>query len=438
MNRKLCTAFVALLAIAAFGFTAVAAQALTPELGRCLKKGTAGGIGYSSATCTTIGTGTKALYEWLPGAANKHFVSAEGKSTFETPGKVKITCVSDTDEGEYTGTTTDTEKITFKECVTTAPKGAACTSAGQTSGTIVTTTLTSTLGVINAAKKEIGVSLEGPEGVFAEFTCGETRVVITGSVIGKVPTNKMESKFSVAYSAAKGKQKPEQFEGAPKDTLTCAIAGKPSEQCGFTSKDVVVNAEPLEIRVLPEPVWWVNGQLFAGSEAIAEATTVTVPFKLEFALEGGKGPKFTIECTKEKVKGGAIEAPGTRTEEAEVYEGCKVVGKEAECTVLTIGTEPLEAHLEGAVTKEKLKFVPKVGSRIAAYKIEGSSCNVKGSYEADGAMICGYEGVETEELEHTLAFTKTSGTLITVNGSAATLTVTDKVHLASGLEFSAP
>jgi hypothetical protein len=50
---------------------------------------------------------------------------------------------------------------------------------------------------------------------------------------------------------------------------------------------------------------------------------------------------------------------------------------------------------------------------------------------ANGIMICGHSGVDAEGTEHPLAFTKTSGTVVEVNGQAAVLTVTDEVHLAS-------
>ena len=161
------------------------------------------------------------------------------------------------------------------------------------------------------------------------------------------------------------------------------------------------------------PKWWVGGTLLVGSEPIAEETTMTNPFKLEFALALGKekGGSVGIACTKEKIKNGMIEAPGSRTEEAEVYEGCEVVGQ-PQCSVGSIGTpgtittNALKATLE-AGTPEKLKFVPESGSTIATFEINETapSCAENNFvFKADGEMICNYEKVENEELEHPLEF----------------------------------
>ena len=160
------------------------------------------------------------------------------------------------------------------------------------------------------------------------------------------------------------------------------------------------------------PEWWVGGSPIGSSEPIAEETTMTKPFKLEFALTAGeKAGSIAIACTKEKIKNGVIESPGTRTEEAEVYEGCEVVGQ-PQCSVGSLGTpgtittNPLRATLE-AGTPEKLKFVPEAGKPIAAFEIKeiGPSCAENGFvYRANGEMICDYKEVEEEELEHPLEF----------------------------------
>jgi hypothetical protein len=432
MSNKHFAALASLLAVAAFAVVPALAQAGGPELGRCIKKTLAGGTGYSNATCTTTTSGSTAKYEWQPGpGAKPSFTSTEGLSTFETLAKSKMTCKSDSDKGEYTGPTSDTETITFSGCESSATP---CTSAGQGSGTIVTTSLTSTLGVIDKAKKEVGVSLEGPSSTFAEFECGGSSQVISGSVIGKLPVNKLLTHFTETFTQAKGKQKPEQFEGQPKDTLRCGEL-----QCGFKSKDTVLNEETLEIRLSSSPRWWVEGKLLVGSEAIAEATNVTTPFELAMTGKDIVEP-FTIQCTGVRIKGGKIEAPGTRTEQAVVYEGCSVPGKPT-CTVGTTETKPLKATLEGPAGATKLKFEPQSGNEIATYVVTG--CAVFGNYQANGDMICNYSGVAAESSEHPLEFTAASKSKVKFqfNGkpmeTAAPFTGTDKVHLASGKLWSA-
>ncbi len=245
VTQKHFAGLVGLLAVAAFAVMPVVAQAAPPELGRCVKVA-AGSGKYAEPGCEKKVVGTKAIYEWEPGAIEPGFTSTEGKSTFETVGKLKITCTSDTDEGEYTGIKTDSEIITFVGCKYDSYPCQNTSSAGE----IVTEPLTSVLGFIKKPK-EVGVSLEGPAGVFAEFKCGDWRVSINGSVIAKVtPISKMTLTFTEAFKATAGKQKPENFEGEPKDTLTCTFEVNKlvtSEQCGFTSKDTITNEEELEI-----------------------------------------------------------------------------------------------------------------------------------------------------------------------------------------------
>jgi len=443
MNKKLSISLAPLLVLAALAVMPVMAQAAPPEYGRCIKV-KAGTGKYKDAGCEK-GVVLKGSYEWLPGPGPKpNFTSTEGKSVFETPGKEKLTCLSDTDKGSYTGAKTDSETIVFTGCEIAGVK---CQNGLP--GEITTKVLTSEIGYIKKPTT-VGVSLAGPGGVFAEFECGGLTVVISGSVIAPVPVSKMQTTIVVKFIASKGHQKPEKFEGAPKDTLTCTVLqeGKElkSEQCGFTSTDTITNEEAIEANEAVEPIeapkWWVEGKLLAGPEPIAETTTVPVPFKLE--LHGKKIGNFTIECTEVKVEGGVITPPGSRSEEAIVYGSCIVVGK-PECAIGTTKTKPLTANLEGPTGSEKLKFEPQVGSEIAMWKVTQVAgkppCTVKGLYRTNGEMICNYKAVESEEPEHPLEFTAGSGSKVTATGSGAEgsagFIVTDRVHLASGKLWSA-
>jgi hypothetical protein len=261
MRKRFLVGTATLLAVTASVAIPVAAQAAAPELGRCVKvaKGSAGR--YKDPGCEKGEVTTKGLYEWMPGAIKNHFTSQEGASTFETVGssfKDTIKCAADTDTGEYTGAKTDLEIIVFTGCKATSLiglKGLTCENGAP--GEITTQVLTSTLGFIKQpATTSVGVSLEGPGGLFAEFRCGPLFVVISGSVIAPItPISKMTLKFKEKFKAAHGIQAPEHFEGAPKDTLLCKVyestgPGGPlltSEQCGFTSADTVTNEEPLEV-----------------------------------------------------------------------------------------------------------------------------------------------------------------------------------------------
>jgi hypothetical protein len=200
----------------------------------------------------------------------------------------------------------------------------------------------------------------------------------------------------------------------------------------------------------PTSSWWVEGKLLEGTEPIAEETNVTVPFKLEFKYEGTKAVK--IECKDEKIEKGMIEAPGKRSEKAEIFEGCEVVGEEAVCSVTskeslpgTIRTQALKAKLEGPPGAEKLKFTPEEGETITELEIEeiSSSCAEKSStFKVHGEMTCNYKDVGLEKVEHPLEFTATSGSKVIVEGTKtpgelAVFEVTDMVHLSSKMPWSA-
>jgi hypothetical protein len=178
------------------------------------------------------------------------------------------------------------------------------------------------------------------------------------------------------------------------------------------------------------PQWWVAEKLLTGTSAVAEATNVTAPMKIETA-------GLTFECKKVKVKNGFIEAPGKVLDESEVFEECSVVGQSG-CSIPTTESFPLKATLERVGEAIKLKFEAQAaGNELAVFKINGAGCTVTGTYKIDGTMVCDYPGVETESLEHPLEFTATSGSKVKVGTLSATFTGTVKVWLASGQKWSA-
>jgi len=225
-----------------------------PGLGRCVKVSRGAGS-YKDSGCETAEVEEGGNYEWLPGAAKNKFTSAEGKSVLEVESeggkakRLKLTCISDTDSGEYIGESEDLETIVFTGCTS---EGLKCTSKGEPAGTVSTTLLRSLYGFI-ARPKDVGVSLQPASGgSFAEFECGGLPVVIRGSVIAPTtPISKMTTKFTEKFKGTLGKQIPEKFESEPKDVLEISFAGEPFKQVALTSTDVITNEEPLEIREAP-------------------------------------------------------------------------------------------------------------------------------------------------------------------------------------------
>jgi hypothetical protein len=66
-----------------------------------------------------------------------------------------------------------------------------------------------------------------------------------------MPTDKMATTIPLRFTAKKGKQDPEGFEGAPKDVLETSIAGEPPQQSGLTVKQSTQTSEgPIEVNAV--------------------------------------------------------------------------------------------------------------------------------------------------------------------------------------------
>jgi hypothetical protein len=178
--------------------------------------------------------------------------------------------------------------------------------------------------------------------------------------------------------------------------------------------------------------WWIAGSAFTGTAELAETTKVVSNFKLEMH---GEGILFTIECEGVKIKGAKIENATERSDPGDTFEKCIAVGK-PECTVSASTTQPLKAVVAGTTGAFKLKFEPKTGTEIGKWTVSGALCSEKGSYLANGTMICNYNGIETEALEHPLEFTTTSGSNVKVGGVSSKFTLTYEDKLASGQKWS--
>jgi hypothetical protein len=161
-----------------------------------------------------------------------------------------ITCTGEEGTGEYTGMkTVGAVTLTFTGC---ERAGSQC-SSGTTAGVVVSSPLAGTLGVdkrgSTSAKDKIGLDLSpvGGAGTILTFSCGASSVSVDGSVIAPVKSNKMSLTSTLKYRASKGKQKPEGFEGAPRDVLEVAINSAPAEPAGLTLTMTVTDVEALEV-----------------------------------------------------------------------------------------------------------------------------------------------------------------------------------------------
>jgi hypothetical protein len=230
--------------------------ATPPEFGRCVKvaKGVKGS--YSNAVCTSPATPEKFGFEWQPGPGPKAKFSTKIKeltvATLETVKKATVVCKGEASTGEYTGTkTVGNVVVTFTAC---EMAGVKCTSAGAGEGEVVTTTLEGELGIEKTSiegplKDKVAMDLfpVGKTGPFMQFNCGPTAVSVRGSVLNPVKSNSMLLSATLKYAVSSGKQKPENFEGLPKDVLETEFDEAAAEQSGLKLTTQQTNEEKIEI-----------------------------------------------------------------------------------------------------------------------------------------------------------------------------------------------
>ena len=113
------------------------------------------------------------------------FTSTSGEGTLFAEGVAKVSCKSDTNEGEFTSSTTGTGTVTFHECTSLGTK---CTTPGQPKGTIKTNELS--VHLVYLAGGAPGILFKpGESGVFTTFECagGLVHIQVEGSgVLGGV------------------------------------------------------------------------------------------------------------------------------------------------------------------------------------------------------------------------------------------------------------
>jgi hypothetical protein len=210
---------------------------------------------FTAATCVTESKPHTGKYEWEQGVTDTQFTttSKEGKTvTLETIKGVKVTCLSETGTGEYTGAKTVGDVVLKLAGCAFPSHPSKCTSAHAAKGTIDSEPLDGVLGVEKQAKADasnkIGLELyPANAGPVMEFDCEGTTVSVSGSVIVPVKTNKMLVTQALTFKATKGKQKPEEFVGGPKDILEMSVNGAPVEQAGLSVAIAQTNGQEVEV-----------------------------------------------------------------------------------------------------------------------------------------------------------------------------------------------
>jgi hypothetical protein len=256
--RGIRIAGLCLIVVFATGAIVASAWAEAPEFGRCLKTKEGGGTKYTSAKCTVVAAGEKENFEWYPAFGESKPLEKAGFTTtikpativlLETKSGTKITCTGETSGGAYTGDkTVGGIVLQFTGCESGGCKG---NSAGKGPGQVTWNELDGSLGIWKTgetgSKDKPGISLKPTTGEqLVEFACGGLVVKVKGSVILPVPGNAMKLSAAVKLTQAKGKQKPEEFVGGPKEILECKFSAAAYEQCALTLAMTWTNEEKVE------------------------------------------------------------------------------------------------------------------------------------------------------------------------------------------------
>ena len=207
-------------------------------------------VAVTAATSAATATAALALPEWSP-PYPKTMSIASGPTTLESVSGEKIECVADTGSGEVTSPMTGSAKIILSGCERVLPTGKIpCQTPGLPPEEIAITAATR-LGYIvhTPVKTEVGLDLDNGN-LLTSFVCGETRVLVKGSVIGKLtPLNKpvkAGKPFTLKFKQAKGHQKPLAFEAEPPDFPEISFGG-PFESAGLSSTEKITFAEPVTV-----------------------------------------------------------------------------------------------------------------------------------------------------------------------------------------------
>jgi len=251
MKRMKFFGLCALAVFAVAGFAASSAFAAAPEFGRCVAK-TKGK--YATSACTTTKAGTE-KFEWEPGPGPKNkfhsVIKEKTTATLETVKGTKITCSAEESPGEFKNAKEVGGVVAkFNGCKTS---GLPCNSAGAKAEEIVTAPLGGVLGVEKVStegpvKNKLALELHSEAGNIAEFECSGVKIVVHGSVLHPVSSNKMLIQATEKFAATKGEQKPSFFAGEPEDShiLESNTNGGPFEEAGQTITAIAKYEEKIE------------------------------------------------------------------------------------------------------------------------------------------------------------------------------------------------
>jgi hypothetical protein len=209
-----------------------------PSIGRCIRSFEAETTEeFPDDRCTQAGGGKG--WEWDPLAHGTLLTAAKTAIVIETAG-VKVTCTSESGTGALTSNKT-AGSLVFKLVGCTRLEQP-CTSAGAPSGSIDTEPLQGSLAIYKPGPKGekvkdkagLVMSPVAAGGPVAQFSCGTASIVVGGSVIGQLATNKSSSKVAMKLLVKNGVQWPNSVPGGPSAVLSASVEGGPAQATTLT------------------------------------------------------------------------------------------------------------------------------------------------------------------------------------------------------------
>jgi hypothetical protein len=207
-------------------------------------------LAVTAAALTATATAALALPEWSPPYPKPMSITS-GPTTLESVAGEKIECVADTGSGEVTSPMTGNATIVLSGCERVLATGKIpCHTPGLPPEQIAIAGPTR-LGYITHTPVTTQVGLDlGSDALLTSFVCAETKVLVKGSVIGKLtPVNKpvkAGKPFTLKFKESKGHQKPPAFEAEPPDFPEISFGG-PFESAGLSSTEKIKFAEPVTV-----------------------------------------------------------------------------------------------------------------------------------------------------------------------------------------------
>lgn len=216
-----------------------------------------------------------AKFEWLSGPGAKAHFSSASRFVLTPKDKICVKWREAKEEGNeaLAGKILEEHHFTAEECEATLAmhggRGEAqepvtletvSGSPGASPGEVKTSALEGSLGLIKKESEPVssaaGIDLAATSGNITEMECGPIfgeffeKIVVTGSVIHEVATNKMVLEENEKFIERKGHQKPENFDGGPQDVLESSLNGGANEQSGEDLLTKLTNEEKIEVNTV--------------------------------------------------------------------------------------------------------------------------------------------------------------------------------------------